>query len=145
MSQPRHVVVVSCMIRNAANEILMVKHHLRGWEIPQGRVEEREALIYALSREVLEESGVTICNAKPAIIWSKVSDPAAVIFCFTAQHSSGEPTPSEETPEVAWCPEAEVLQRITHPVNRDRIKALLEHDGGLQLRSYATGPYRVLS
>ncbi|SHJ31918.1 8-oxo-dGTP diphosphatase [Malonomonas rubra DSM 5091] len=145
MSQPKHVVVVSCMIRNTADEILLVKHHLRGWEIPQGRVEEREALIYALSREVLEEAGVTICNAKPAIIWSKVSDPAAVIFCFTAQHSSGEPTPSEETPEAEWCPADKVLERITHPVNRDRIKALLEHDGNLHLRSYATGPYRILS
>ncbi len=104
MSQPKHVVVVSCLIRNDNNEVLLVKHHLRGWEIPQGRVEEREALVYALSREVLEEAGITICNSKPAVIWSKVSDPAAVIFCFTARHSSGTPTPSEETPEVEWCP-----------------------------------------
>ncbi len=145
MSQPKHLVVVSCMIRNDAGEILLVRHHIRGWELPQGRVEEREALVYALSREVLEEAGVTICNSRPAIIWSKVSDPAAVIFCFTADYSSGEPTPSPETPEVEWCPADQVLPRVTHPVNRDRIKALLEHDGGLQLRSYATGPYRLLS
>lgn len=145
MLQPKHVVVVSCLIRNDQDEILLVKHHIRGWEIPQGRVEEGEALVYALSREVLEESGVTICNSKPAIIWSKVSAPATVIFCFTARYSSGEPTPSAETPEVEWCPADTVLQRVRHPVNRDRIKALLEYDGQLQLRSYATGPYRVLS
>lgn len=145
MSQPKHIVVVSCLIRNDNNEVLMVKHHLRGWELPQGRVEEKEALVYALSREVLEEAGVTICNSKPAIIWSKVSDPAAVIFCFTANYSSGEPTPSEETPEVEWCAENKVLARVCHPVNRDRIKALLEHNGTLQLRSYATGPYRIIS
>lgn len=144
MAQPKHVVVVSCLIRNDKDEILLVKHHLRGWEIPQGRVEEREALVYALSREVLEEAGVTICNSKPAIIWSKVSDPAALIVCFTARYFSGEPTPSEETPEVEWCSADLVLRRINHPVNRDRIKALLEHEGPVQLRSYATGPYRIL-
>lgn len=145
MLQPKHVVVVSCLIRNEKDEVLLVRHHIRGWEIPQGRVEEREALVYALSREVLEETGVTICNSKPAIIWSKVSDPAALIFCFKAQYSSGQPTPSAETPEVEWCPTDQILQRISHPVNRDRIKALLAHEGPLQLRSYATGPYRVLS
>ena len=75
MSQPKHVVVVSCLIRNHNEEILLIRHHIRGWELPQGRVEEREALVYALSREVLEETGVTICNPKPAVVWSKVSDP----------------------------------------------------------------------
>lgn len=145
MDQPKHVLVVSCMIRNDKQEILLVKHHIRGWEVPQGRVEERESLVYALSREVLEETGITICNPRPAVIWSKVSDPAAVIFCFTASYSSGKLTPSNETPEVEWCPANQVLQRVRHPVNRDRITSLLEANGSLQLHSYATGPYRVLS
>ena len=145
MSMPKHVVVVSCMIRNENGEILLVRHHLRGWELPQGRVEEREALVYALSREVLEETGVTISNPKPVVVWSKVSEPASVIFCFTARYSSGELTPSEETPEVEWCAQETVLHRVTHPVNRDRIKAILDSDGVLQMRSYATGPYRLLS
>ncbi|MCK4622742.1 MAG: NUDIX hydrolase [Desulfuromonadales bacterium] len=145
VSQPKHILVVSCLIHNDQGQVLLVRHHIRGWEIPQGRVEEREELVYALSREILEETGVTICNAKPAVIWSKVSDPATVIFCFIANYSAGQPTPSEETPEVEWCPTEQVLQRVSHPVNRDRIKALFEHDGALQLRSYATGPYRVLS
>jgi 8-oxo-dGTP diphosphatase len=145
MTQPKHLLVVSCLIRNNRDEILLVRHHIRGWELPQGRVEEREALVYALSREVLEETGVTICNSRPAVIWSKVSDPAALIICFTARYSSGEPTPSDETPEVEWCPADQVMARISHPVNRDRIESLLKHNGQLQLRSYATGPYRVLS
>ena len=145
MSLPKHLLVVSCLIRNENDEILLVRHHIRGWELPQGRVEEREALMYALSREVLEETGVTIKNPRLAVVWSKVSAPAAVIFCFLAHYSSGELTPSEETPEVEWCAADLLLQRVSHPVNRDRIKSLLQHGGTLQLRSYATGPYRVLS
>lgn len=142
--QPKHVLVVSCLIRNEDNKILLVKHHIRGWELPQGRVEEGEHLIFALSREVLEETGVTISHSKLSVIWSKVSAPAAVIFCFTAQYASGELVPSDETPCVEWCTETEAGRRVSHPTNRDRIISLLESDDTLQFRSYATGPYRLL-
>ena len=145
MSLAKHVLVVCCLVRNHKDEILLVRHHLRGWELPQGRVEQGEALMFALSREVLEETGVTIQNPKPAVVWSKVSDPFSLIFCFVADYSSGALTPSEETPQVEWCHADEVLERVQHPVNRDRYKSLLENEGTVQMRSYATGPYRVLS
>jgi len=145
MDLPKHVLVVSCLVRNGNNEVLLVKHHIRGWELPQGRVEEGEALIFALSREVLEEAGVTISHAKPTVIWSKISTPATLILCFTARYASGELTPSDETPEVKWCSEEEVFQRVSHPVNRDRIHSLLETHDTLQFRSYTTSPYRTLS
>jgi len=142
---PKHVLVVSCLIRNSHNQILLVKHHIRGWELPQGRVEEGEGLIFALCREVLEEAGVTISHAKLAVVWSKVTPPATIIFCFTARYASGELTPSEETPEVRWCREEDIEQWVSHPVNRERIATLLEPQDSLQFHSYATGPYRVLS
>jgi 8-oxo-dGTP diphosphatase len=145
MNLPKHVLVVSCLIRNSDNQILLVKHHIRGWELPQGRVEEGESLIFALSREVLEETGVTISHAKLAVIWSKVSSPATTIFCFSAQYASGELCASEETPMVEWCSEDAVLPRVSHPVNRDRIEALLTSGDVLTFRSYATAPYRILS
>ncbi|MFK5925554.1 MAG: NUDIX hydrolase [Desulfuromusa sp.] len=145
ISQPKHVVVVSCLIRNLQHQILLVKHHIRGWELPQGRVEEGESLIFALSREVLEETGITISHAKLAVVWSKVSSPATLIFCFSARYASGELTPSDETPNVEWCTEGEAGRRVSHPVNRDRIGALLDNNDTLQFRSYATGPYRVLN
>jgi 8-oxo-dGTP diphosphatase len=145
IEQPRHILVVSCLIRNESNQILLVKHRSRGWELPQGRVEEGESLIFALSREALEETGVTICHAKLEMIWSKVSAPSAVVFCFSAQYASGELTPSEETPCVEWCSEIEVTKRVTHPINRDRVQALLRANGCLTFHSYVTGPYRLLS
>ena len=145
MDQPKHIVVVSCLIRNLQNQILLVKHHIRGWELPQGRVEEGESLIFALSREVLEETGVTVSHAKLSIVWSKISSPATLIFCFSARYASGELTPSEETPSVEWCTEGEAGRRVSHPVNRDRIRTLLENCDTLQFRSYATAPYRIVS
>ncbi len=143
--QPKHVAVVCCLIRNEEDKLLLVKHHIRGWELPQGRVEEGETLIFALSREVLEETGVTISHAKLSVIWSKVSNPAVIIFCFQARYASGQLTPSEETPDVAWCSIDEAFQRIAHPVNRDRFKSILKHEGDVEFRSYQTGPYRILN
>ena len=144
LPHPRHILVACCLIRNSAAQLLLVRHYKRGWELPQGRIEEGETLLEALHREVLEETGVTICKPQMAILWSKISDPAALIHCFVAEHSSGQPTPSEETPSVEWCSAEQALQRVEHPVNRDRLVALLEHQGSLQLRSYTTGPYRLL-
>lgn len=142
--QPRHILVASCLVRNSSAQLLLVKHKIRGWELPQGRVEEGEALLDALNREVLEETGVTIRNPQLAIIWSKLTDPAALIHCFIGEYLAGEPTPSDETPEVAWCSVEQALQRVEHPVNQDRLSCLLSSDGRLQLRAYTTGPYRLL-
>jgi 8-oxo-dGTP diphosphatase len=144
-NSPRHILVASCLIRNEANEILLVKHYQRGWELPQGRIENGEELLEALHREVLEESGLRISDARLATIWSKLSEPSAVIFCFSADYLSGELTPSEETPELNWFPEHEALFMITHPVNQDRVKALLDNPGETQIKSYRTGPYQLLS
>lgn len=143
--QPKHILVTSGLVRNDEGQLLLVKHRLRGWELPQGRVEEGEGLIFALSREILEETGVTVSHARLAVIWSKVTHPAAVIFCFIARYASGVLQPSEETPEVIWCSDAEARHLVSHPVNRDRTDSLLSHNGILQLRSYATGPYRILN
>lgn len=143
--QPKHVLVTSGLVRNDEGQLLLVKHRLRGWELPQGRVEEGEGLIFALSREILEETGVTVSHARLAVIWSKVSHPAAVIFCFVACYASGALQPSDETPEVIWCSDADAKRLVSHPVNRDRIESVVTFDGTLRLHSYATGPYRVLS
>ena len=143
--QPRHILVVSCLIRDPQERLLLVRHRTRGWEMPQGRVEEGEALIFALCREVLEETGVTIAHARLEAVWSKVSSPSAVIFGFSARYASGEPTASDETPEVAWFSAAEARQRMTHPVNRERLNRLLQASGGVRFHSYQTSPFRVLS
>ncbi|MFO7576746.1 MAG: NUDIX hydrolase [Pelovirga sp.] len=145
VEQPKHILVTSGLVRNTKNQLLLVKHRIRGWELPQGRVEEGEGLIFSLSREVLEETGVTLCHARLAMIWSKVTHPAAVIFCFIARYASGSLQPSEETPEVIWSSEEQARRLISHPVTRDRVEALLHHDGTLTFRSYATGPYRILN
>lgn len=141
--QPRHVVVVSCLVRNAAGQVLMIRHCKRGWEIPQGRVEECEDLVTAVHREIREEAGVEVKLGPLALVYSKLTAPSAVIFCFLGFHLSGEPRISEETPEVGWFDEGEVLSKITHPVNLDRVRALLCYDGTTLYRGYSLNPFAI--
>lgn len=142
MSNYNHLLVVSCLIRNREGAALAVKHKIRGWELPQGRVETGEALLDALHREVLEETGVTIANPALAMVWSKLSEPSALIHAFVADYASGELLPSDETPEVSWFSDGQLIKHIEHPVNRDRFLELATFQGTLRFLSYTTGPYQ---
>lgn len=145
MDLPRHVVVVGALVRNEANEVLLIRHHRRGWEIPQGKVEEGEGLIEALHREVLEETGIEIEPGPLAAIFSKTTPPAAVIFNFLARHRAGEPKGCEECLEVGWYPPALAVEKVTGAVMRDRLRTLLDFSGAVVYRSYTPTPFVVHS
>lgn len=49
----------------SGEDILMVNHQSRGWDIPGGHVEPGEALEETLKRESREEGYVTICDITP--------------------------------------------------------------------------------
>ena len=143
MDNPRHNIVVSCLVRDATDQILLIRHHKRGWEIPQGKVEEGEGIIAALHREVREETGVMIEPGPLACVWSKLSPPTALVFTFIARHTGGALQPSAESPEVGWFPPVEALALVTHQVTRDRLLALLGFAGTVTFRTYTTNPYQV--
>lgn len=145
MSECMHQIIVSCLIRNDMGKVLLVRHYKRGWELPQGRVEEGESVIDALHREIAEETGVKIVSPALAAVWSKLTPPPALIVTFAARHASGEPRPSDETPEVEWFCLDEIFDYVRHPINRDRIRAVLDFSGQPSFHSYTTGPYRILA
>lgn len=140
---PRHTVVVGCLVRNAANQVLLIRHVKRGWEIPQGRVEEGENLVEALRREVLEEAGVEIEPGPLAAVWSMLSPPAAVIFTFLGRYLSGELCSSDDSVEAGWFSQEQALEQVTGEVMHDRLKALLDYRDGTLYRAYTTRPYQV--
>lgn len=145
MENPRHIVVVSCLVRNSEGKVVLIRHYKRGWEVPQGRVEEGEDLIAALHREVREETGVEVEPGPLACVWSKLSSPSAIIFTFLADYTGGELRTSEESPEIGWFDADEALAIVSHPVNRDRLRTLIEFSGSIVYRSYSSSPYSIES
>lgn len=143
-STPLHSVVVGCLVRNARNEVLLIRHYKRGWEIPQGRVEEGENLIDALCREVREEAGVEIEPGPLGAVWSLISGSPAVIFTFLGSYRSGDLATSGDSQEAGWFSEEDALQKVTGSVMSGRLKALLNFDGSAVYRSYSTRPYQIL-
>ncbi|MDO9081262.1 MAG: AAA family ATPase [Desulfuromonadales bacterium] len=136
-------VVVGCLVRNASNEVLLIRHYKRGWEIPQGRVERGENLMDALHREVREETGVEIEPGPLVAVWSMLSPPTAQIFTFLGRYLSGELAPTGDSVEAIWLTEAEALAKVESPVMNDRLKTLLEYQGRAVYRAYTTRPYQV--
>jgi 8-oxo-dGTP diphosphatase len=142
-SSPVHTVVVGCLIRNISNDVLLIRNHKRGWEIPQGRVEEGEDLVTALHREVLEEAGVEVEVGSLAAVWSMISLPPAVIFTFLGRYRSGVLSGSGDSAEACWFTEREALGKVTGTVMNERLKALLHYNGSTIYRSYTTRPYQL--
>lgn len=142
-TDPRHTVVVGCLARNAADEILLIRHRRRGWEIPQGRVEEGENLVDAVRREVAEEAGVSVEVGPLAAVWSMVSPTSALIFAFLGRYLSGELNPTDDSEDAAWVPREKALDMVTSPVMRERLAVLLQYDGSVSYRSYSIKPYQL--
>ncbi|MBU5635196.1 NUDIX hydrolase [Geomonas sp. Red69] len=142
-NDPRHTVVVGCLVRNDENQVLLIRHRKRGWEIPQGRVEESENLVDAVRREVAEEAGVEVEIGPLAAVWSMVSPGSALIFAFLGRYLRGELNPTDDSEAAAWFDEKQALEMVASPVMRERLALLLRHDGSVSYRSYSLKPYEL--
>jgi 8-oxo-dGTP diphosphatase len=143
-NSPLHTVVVGCLVRNTNNDVLLIRHHLRGWEMPQGRVEEGENLIDALCREVREEAGVVIEPGPLGAVWTLISPTPALIFTFLGTYRSGDLATSGDSEEACWFSEADAVVKVTGSVMKERLTTLLSFSGEVVYRSYSTRPYTVL-
>jgi 8-oxo-dGTP diphosphatase len=142
-NNPRHTTVVGCLVRNDDNQVLLIRHYKRGWEIPQGRVEEGENLLDALRREVREEAGVEIEPGPLAAVWSMLTPPSAVIFTFLGRYTGGELCGSDDSEEARWFDAAQALDQVTGSVMHDRLRVLLDYSNAPMYRAYTIRPYEV--
>ena len=139
---PRHIVAASALIRNDEGQILIVRTHRRGWEIPGGQIEIGETLIDGLKREVLEESGVHVEIGRLAAVRTNLTS-SIVIFCFEARYLDGELRPSDETPEVRWVSSERSMQMISHPAILHSVKDVMASAPNVIYRGYRTNPYQL--
>jgi 8-oxo-dGTP diphosphatase len=125
---------IFAVVRGDSGQILLVRRVDDGmWELPGGRVEIGESAVEAVTREVNEESGVTVKVVKVAGVYS---DPSHVILnpdtgevrqqfvvCVHALPIAGAPRPDgSETSEAAWIDVATLADLPMHPAMRRRIE-----------------------
>ena len=106
-----HIAVGAIVIRDGS--MLMVRRGRdpgRGlWSLPGGRVEKGEYLDEAVTREVLEETGVEVTPSALIGILEVVGDPHYVILDYAAAVTgNGEPEPAGDADEARWVPLEEI-------------------------------------
>ena len=119
----------SCLIRRTDNG---------NWALPGGAIDLGESVAQAACRETLEETGIECAITRIVGIYSdpQARDPlhqqrrgtAGVSIVLTAQPLRGQPTPSIESSEVRWVPEAELLCYTIDRSMRIRINDFLSRN-----------------
>jgi 8-oxo-dGTP pyrophosphatase MutT (NUDIX family) len=131
------VPLVYAVVRDDADRVLLVRRLDTGdWELPGGRVDPGESALEALTREVMEETGLVIDVQRVAGIYSdpghvvhsgrngEVRQPFAV--CFHAVAHPGTPRPDlVETSEVNWWPVHDLDHLPVQPAVRYRLRDTL--------------------
>ncbi|MDF2866913.1 MAG: mutT [Gammaproteobacteria bacterium] len=109
-----HIDVVVAIITNSHDEVLVARRaahkHLGGlWEFPGGKVEVGELLEHALSREIYEELGIKVQEAKLFMqLTHSYPDKAITLHVWHVTQFQGEAYGKEQQP-IAWIPKVELL------------------------------------
>lgn len=97
----------------------------RGWDIPGGHLEGEEEPFIALQREVLEEAGAVVNNAKPYAVLSSSTSPKVMLFFASNSIKLVEFVPSEDALARDLLSQEELLSRYYG--DKDLLRSLIEN------------------
>lgn len=123
-----YVHVAAALICNDQGQVLIAKRpadkHQGGlWEFPGGKVEAGEDVLGALARELHEEIGIEVRQARPLIrVRYDYPDRSVLLDVWRVDSFSGEPRGCEGQP-VVWCGVDELSERDFPAANRPIIAA----------------------
>ncbi|MEF3351896.1 NUDIX hydrolase [Paenibacillus sp. GYB006] len=122
----KFIVSASVIVLNESNKILLMKGH-RGWEMPQGCVEEGESIRQAAIREVKEETGIDIELINFCGTYQNITR-GVCNHIFTGKPIGGELTTSIESDEVGYFSLEEADQFITWGNFKERVHLALDQE-----------------
>lgn len=145
---PKHIIAVSAYVTNEKGEALLVKTHWRSdtWESPGGQVEEGEPLDKAVSREVLEETGIVIRPIGITGVYYNASMHLLSVV-FKAEYVSGELViQQEEIQEAKFVAltESTIGQYITRPHMKSRTLDAMRAKKFIPYETWEVSPYNLL-
>lgn len=121
---PFPLLTVDCIIRNEAGHVLLIKRRFPppGWALPGGFVDRGETLEQAVARELQEETGLTLTEARQ---FRAYSDPQRdrrhhVVSVIFAGKARGEPRAADDAAEVRFFP----LDQLPEPMAFDHAEIL---------------------
>jgi 8-oxo-dGTP diphosphatase len=127
---PKHSVSVSAVILDDQGRALAIRRHDNGdWEPPGGVLELSESITAGLVREVEEETGLLVEPGALTGVYKNVAR-GIVALVFRCRIVGGTPSPSAETPELAWLTLAEVSERMSEAY-AIRVQDALSEEGPL--------------
>jgi len=103
--------VVAGVIYNAQGEILLARRQSGLWEFPGGKCEQGESVPQALARELQEELGIVVQQARPLI---RVADKKILLDVWRVEAWLGAPW-GREGQTVQWCRHAQDLKKFKFP------------------------------
>jgi len=124
-----HLDVAVAAIRDDQNRLLISKRHEhlhQGglWEFPGGKIEAGETIHQALVREIHEELGIDVLDARPLIkIPHKYSDRSVCLHVWLVETFSGNPQ-GKEGQKIRWVEQNELHQYTFPAANRTIVSAL---------------------
>lgn len=120
----KFIVSASVIVLNEQKEILLMKGR-RGWEMPQGCVEEGETIRQAAVREVKEETGIDIELVKFCGVYQNISR-GVCNNIFTGKPIGGSLTTSIESDEVGFFTLDQANKMITWGNFKERVYMALD-------------------
>ncbi|MDD9271735.1 NUDIX hydrolase [Paenibacillus sp. GCM10023248] len=121
----KFIVSASVIVLNENNEILLMRGR-RGWEMPQGCVEEGETIREAAVREVKEETGIEVELINFCGLYQNITR-GVCNNIFTGKPVDGSLTTSIESDEVGYFSLEEARKMITWGNFMDRVDMALNN------------------
>lgn len=126
---PSTTIVVAAVIRDERHRILLTRRpegtHMGGlWEFPGGKVEDGEAPVAALERELDEELALSVTIGAPLTFAVHEEPGMRIVLLFYAAGLGGSRPKALEGQEIAWVRPDDLPSYPTPPADAELIRLL---------------------